>query len=85
MKRFLFCSWASSLGLLVHCLLVLFLLRTVLLALLAEHLLVGCLRLDRLLVWFLLNLGFAEDVVVEGVYWKVHWVSGSGPGRKKFD
>ena len=72
----------TLLGLFVHCLLVHFLLGTVLHVLLVKPQLGGSQCLDVLQVWLLLILGLLR-VMVEDARSEVHWVSGSGPGRKR--
>ena len=51
--------------------------------LLAGSLLGGCRFLDMLLAWLLQILGPLEVVGVKVSIEEVHWVSGSGPGRKR--
>ena len=82
-------SWIRSygflvilLGLLVHYLVVLLLFGFVLLVLLVEPLLGGCLCLVGLPVLVIAGSEVVQEIVVEGVDRVVHWVSGSGPGRK---
>ena len=82
LRRFFLMSYYRScitlLGLLVHRLLVHFPFGIVLLVLLVEPLLGGYQCLDMLLVWLLLIWRWLRVASRD-----VHWVSGSGPGRKR--
>ena len=83
-------SWDELLGLFVIllglgvlCLLALFHFGIVLLGLLAGPQLGGCRILDMLLIWLLLMMVFFWRMLLVVLVRGVHWVSGSGPGRKR--
>ena len=76
-------SFVILLGLGVPYLLAPFTSAIVLLGLFAGPTLGGCLFLVMLLIWLLLMLVLCGELLLRGAGQEVHWVSGSGPGRKR--